>query len=538
MDGAAGGSKDDEEQRNHRTEQNRNQEEEVEKKQPHNTFLLSGVQLKKGESFFALDPTRGEVKQMRPATGKILLLSQPTQKELFTCHLCCRKFTSKGGRTNHLKTCSRMKTTTQNQSLTNGSEAVALNSTVNNPTSQPSTSCDVPPAPETVKIWGTHSENDLRQIISAAYEEVVHWRKNLFLVPTGASGKKFVRETAKFIDYFNCSSESFSDISMKILMIMPSLLLQKPGYKSKSKVHSECLSRRLVKWEDGDFDALLKEGRAIQKKNKETHTQMKKNADNLSKRFTNFMLKGQTTSAMRLLDTAETSGVLSLDDEVINQLRKKHPDAAQPHPETLLNGEVPFVDPVMFHDLDKSVIARAASRTKGAAGPSGMDAESWKRIILSKSFGKESDQLQTSLAKLARTLCVQDRAQFDNLAVSNPLEAYTSCRLIPLDKNPGVRPIGIGEIIRRIIGKAILQIVKSDVIESAGSLQLCAGQPGGSEAEDETDAVLLVDATNAFNSLNRKTMLHNIKYICPPLAVYIRNCYLVPSRLLSQEVVK
>ena len=133
---------------------------------------------------------------------------------------------------------------------------------------------------------------------------------------------------------------------MKILMIMPSSLLQKPGYKSKSKVHSECLSRRLVKWEDGDFDALLKEGRAIQKKNKETHTQMKKNADNLSKRFTNFILKGQTTSAMRLLDTAETSGVLSLDDEGINQLKKKHP-------ETLLDGEVPFVDPVMFHDLDE-----------------------------------------------------------------------------------------------------------------------------------------------------------------------------------------
>ena len=220
------------------------------------------------------------------------------------------------------------------------------------------------------------------------------------------------------------------------------------------------------------------------------------------------MLKGQTTSAMRLLDTAETSRVLSLDDEVIKELKKKHPDAAQPHPETLLNGEVPFVDPVMFHDLDESVISRAVSRTKGAADPSGMDAESWKRIILSKSFGKESDQLQTSLAKLARTLCVQDRAQFDNLAVSNPLEAYTSCRLIPLDKNPGVRPIGIGEIIRRIIGKAILQIVKSDVIESAGSLG-----GGGSEAavhaankifeEDETDAVLLVDATNAFNLLNR-----------------------------------
>ena len=79
------------------------------------------------------------------------------------------------------------------------------------------------------------------------------------------------------------------------------------------------------------------------------------------------MLKGQTTSAATLIDTAETSGVQSLDDEVINQLKKKHPDASQPHPETLLN--VPFVDPVMFHDLDESVIARAAFPHKRSSWP-------------------------------------------------------------------------------------------------------------------------------------------------------------------------
>ena len=38
-------------------------------------------------------------------------------------------------------------------------------------------------------------------------------------------------------------------------------------------------------------------------------------------------------------------------------------------------------------------------------------------------------------------------------------------------------------------------------------------------AEEETDAVLLVDAANAFNSINPKVMLHNIKFICPAMAV-------------------
>ena len=49
--------------------------------------------------------------------------------------------------------------------------------------------------------------------------------------------------------------------------------------------------------------------------------------------------------------------------------------------------------------------------------------------------------------------------------------------------------------------------------------------------EEETDAVLFIDASNAFNSLNRKALLHNIGYLCAPMATYIKNCYQKPSRL-------
>ena len=57
---------------------------------------------------------------------------------------------------------------------------------------------------------------------------------------------------------------------------------------------------------------------------------------------------------------------------------------------------------------------------------------------------------------------------------------------------------------------------------------------------EENDAVILVDASNAFNCLNRKVALHNIQYTCPPLAI---NTYRQAARLfisggaelLSQE---
>ena len=41
----------------------------------------------------------------------------------------------------------------------------------------------------------------------------------------------------------------------------------------------------------------------------------------------------------------------------------------------------------------------------------------------------------------------------------------------------------------------------------------------------ESEAVLLVDARNAFNSLNRLVALHNIKTICPDFATILINCY-------------
>ena len=65
-----------------------------------------------------------------------------------------------------------------------------------------------------------------------------------------------------------------------------------------------------------------------------------------------------------------------------------------------------------------------------------------------------------------------------------------------------------------------MAVVKDDVVQAAGSLQLAAGQPAGSEmavpvmrklfAKEDTEGVLLVDAQNAFNRLNRKAAIKNV----------------------------
>jgi hypothetical protein len=181
------------------------------------------------------------------------------------------------------------------------------------------------------------------------------------------------------------------------------------------------------------------------------------------------------------------------------------------------------------------MIRDAALRTKGSGGPSGVDANGFKRILACKSFKHSSVALCDALATLARNLCTE-------YVDPSSIEALVASCLIPLDKGGGgVRPIGVGEVVRRVISKSVVKVVKPDVMSASGSFQLCEGQPSGSEAgihamrnifdEDDTEAILLIDASNAFNSLNRAAALNNIRILCPMVATYVINTYRLPMRL-------
>ena len=61
-------------------------------------------------------------------------------------------------------------------------------------------------------------------------------------------------------------------------------------------------------------------------------------------------------------------------------------------------------------------------------------------------------------------------------------------------------------------------------------------------ASESSDGILFVDASNAFNSLNRAVALRNILRICPVIAPTLINCYhgdaelfVLGKVLLSQE---
>ena len=49
--------------------------------------------------------------------------------------------------------------------------------------------------------------------------------------------------------------------------------------------------------------------------------------------------------------------------------------------------------------------------------------------------------------------------------------------------------------------------------------------------EENSEAVIMIDASNAFNSMNRAVALKYIQVLCPTIATYLINTYRQPSRL-------
>ena len=187
--------------------------------------------------------------------------------------------------------------------------------------------------------WHTLSGEEFATAVDAAYDQIVHWKSNLFKVPSGASGKRFVGELARLFSAFATES-TLEAIAIKAAMTMPALLLQKPHAKSKTREHITCLSRRLELWGKGDIKELLREGRVIQRQLPTPSPKGHANKDTAHK-FSNLIMNGKVRNALRLLTPNSNSGFLSLDQvtaggqSVKDILQEKHPDANPAHPEAL-----------------------------------------------------------------------------------------------------------------------------------------------------------------------------------------------------------
>ena len=227
------------------------------------------------------------------------------------------------------------------------------------------------------KTWGNMSHESFCNTINGVYDEIVHFRRNIFNLPSGRVGKAFIEELTFWIKQFNLNSD-LNSVALKTFMVLPTLILQKPSATWKSKEHCAAIERRLNLWRQGDLDLLLKEVRFIQGKfvnSKKTRT-----VEDKSKVFAKLVFQGKLSAAIKLLDSESSTGLLNLTPEVLEGLKEKHPEAADIADESLLYGPIDYIPPGVFDLIDEKMIFVAATKTKGSAGPSGMDAELYRRI--------------------------------------------------------------------------------------------------------------------------------------------------------------
>ena len=178
-----------------------------------------------------------------------------------------------------------------------------------------------------------------------------------------------------------------------------------------------------------------------------------------------------------------------------------------------------------------------------AAGPDKLTPQHLKEL-LSRQTGEACSRLLHALTSMANVL----------LSGAIPPQVRPilfGANLIALRKpHGGVRPIAIGNTLRRIVAKAVNYLMFDSFGGKLRPVQLGCGTKAGCEAavhasrsflanasEDAPRVLLKLDFQNAFNSVHRYSLLTVVKEDFPHLYPFIWQAYSAPSNLsLLQQV--
>ena len=102
-----------------------------------------------------------------------------------------------------------------------------------------------------------------------------------------------------------------------------------------------------------------------------------------------------------------SNGALACTPEILEKLKDKHPPAK----ETRAFAKLPITsspaEGVIFEAIDSELIVKSARSVSGAGGPTLVDADIWKHMICSRFNKKQSEELASWIAALAKILCVE-----------------------------------------------------------------------------------------------------------------------------------
>ena len=226
--------------------------------------------------------------------------------------------------------------------------------------------------------------------------------------------------------------------------------------------------------------------------------------------------------------------LLEASPDIQQKLLAKHPRATAARPGLLGLGPAPVgaVPDITTHAVSNAV---RGFRRGTAAGPSGLRSDHLREALQTA----HCDEVLTHLTAVVHLLAA-GQVPLD-LA---PHLAGATLHALPKG-DADVRPIAVGETLRRLVAKCLCHTVKDLARDYLHPLQVGVSVPLGAEAAIHTarqwcqrsagksDMVFLsLDFENAFNSIDRLGMLREIRLRFPGLAPWAEWTYGGPSRLL------
>ena len=225
-------------------------------------------------------------------------------KENASCNICARTFRTNRGLPQNLNFCRRRNITS------NGNQTITISNDNNDNTSNSNNSNDndIPDKIEGQEkfYWNLVAGSTFEKDLNNAYENIVHWKKSLFMLPSGVTGKRYVEEVTRLMKLW-IQDTPLKSISLKAVHVMPVLLLQKLSKSSKVKDHLQELERRIKLWDEGNVERPLYEYMTIQQRltsDKEGMAIAK-----ISLKFKNLMSKRNVNGALKLLTDNMQSGI-------------------------------------------------------------------------------------------------------------------------------------------------------------------------------------------------------------------------------------
>ena len=91
----------------------------------------------------------------------------------------------------------------------------------------------------------------------------------------------------------------------------------------------------------------------------------------------------------------------------MNQSKQKNLQGKEAELDLLLTDAPEQVHPIKFDALDTDLVKRVAVKARSGAGPSGLDADGWRRILISKQFGNSSSDFVQPLLNSSRKYAQQ-----------------------------------------------------------------------------------------------------------------------------------